>query len=324
GAAIPIDYSGTIDYSFCGDSFKIQTYSLEEMREILADAPLSISMKSAYVSALRDGRPTGLSAEFAELLAWIAALKISEGERLDGLMRFGGVNGIRAIARMAGEPAIDEKARKKFMLASCILASCISITDGKVLAKNEELAEKISNFSTMEAYSTVSSGTARRREFGGLPCPLPSASPEPHMMRQMALVCISALFQANMNLANRIDSIINSGEREIEENSERLRGMYECLKIGLRTFLNGETISAKTMESFADGKMRELHGGAPHAERKDNMDPGEQSIIRYAVSRLLEETRMDMMLLEQFYRMLPASKSCPREIRQKMDRLLFA
>ncbi len=324
GAAVPIDYGGTIDYSFCGDRFPIQTYSIEEMRGILGEANLEIDVRNACVSVSRSERATGLSEPFAGLLAWIAALKSPEGKGLERLMRCGGLNGVRAIARIAGEPSIDEAARKKFMDALCRLVSCMSIRDGQVHAKNEELAHNLSRFSTIENYSFTSSGMMRKRECGGRPLLPPEITLRQHRMMQMARICIEGLFQANMNIANRIDSIINSGDAEIEENSERLRGMYESLKSGLVFLLDGDSISAESLEILADGKINELYGPVPVDQRGKGMDPGEQNIVRYSVSRLEQENALDAESVKHLDRVLATSEAYPEEIAKKMERFLSA
>lgn len=324
GSAIMAGDGGETSRSLCGSASIIQTYSIDEMRGVLAGLPMEVNAGRAFVASMRPDLPTGLSGNFAGLLAWIAALNADDITHMDNIMRMGGLNGMRIMARIAGEPAIDEPARAAFMDALCKISSSMIIDGEGVQAADKTLAQYLARFSTSEAYLPNRDGVLVKREYSGLRCPPPEVNPKPHMMRQMARASIEAIFQAVINISNRMDSIINSGEEELEINSARLRGMYASLKTGLRFLLDGKAVDARTMEYFADGKIIQLYGDAPLMDRGVGMDPGEQGIAKYAVSRLLLETCLDQGGMEQFYRILPASEECQKETAEKMDRFLSA
>lgn len=320
GAMVPIDYGGTVDMGTCGKHFPIQTYTIAEMQELVEGNPLELEISNAYVSCSRLRPPSGLGEAYADLLAWIAAIK--KGERsaqMETLIKSGGAGGMRAISRIIGEPAIDEETRKHFMVSIIILASCASIEEDKVLAGNEELALHLSRFSPFGIYGDMRIvGEERRRDCECLPAPPLPEKPVPSALRQMKMVAVGELFRAVMNIANRIDSVVCAEDCAVQENVERIRGMHETMKMGLRFLGDGKAIREDFLEGFADRKIHELYGHVPVGQRGLGMDAGEQAVARYVIAQLQKEHALDNDSVGQILRILAANDE---HVEERVERL---
>lgn len=291
GSAIPANGAQTENCA-CGNPLQgekqlksARAFTNGQMREVVEGMELRINLAEAYVSSI-GGPVSGLHPSFAVLLSRIANLRVGEDDyAMNALMMDGGIHGIRAMMRMAGEPITPHEARMEYVYGLGDLLYCASVTDSGTEIANDYIARAISRFSPHEEITKfvennpISTVETRKN----LPS-IPRRINYLNLSGMLSLV-IEETFQAIVNMSSRLDDISSSSDEAVERSRGIAKSIYEALTEAIGMLAGKEMPNKKLLAEFCANKERELRGASP--------DPGEQAAAKHILRGMLAEGSVD-------------------------------
>ncbi|MBD3390006.1 hypothetical protein GF415_03575 [Candidatus Micrarchaeota archaeon] len=240
GVAIPRKNGGT-EYAVCGQGKGngmqvMQMFSYEELGEILQGISLQIDLAGGYMGASEKAAPSGLYFAFSHLLAHRSAIELPERQDAIGkLIIDGGMEGIRMVSRMAGEPAISLEKRKEYLKALSWVISCAEFSGGEptINKKDYLLAASLSRFMPIESIGELEGGV-ETVDFYHMESPGPGTEINIGFLKQMVELAVSELFMGLVDTSARMNAIFSSSPEQIENYYALGEEYYHALEFGTK------------------------------------------------------------------------------------------